>query len=178
MTTKYVGGSQNFGYLLWAWWSQNQMYGCIDKIGVFFHNVRKNFCGFASSMYIVLYNILRSRQSVCTLIKKRNSSPFHLQILKLPDGVIKLSYTDQKKLLLNFLKFKLNKRGVSFLRECSQVYTSRRCLRCGAPHVRDSLWSLLSVPYRGIPEVCYGSTLGLHLCGTARAVPLNKHLSF
>ena len=30
----------------------------------------------------------------------------------------KLSYTDQKKLLPNFLKFKVNKRGVSFLGEC------------------------------------------------------------
>ncbi len=32
--------------------------------------------------------------------------------------IIKPSYTDQKKLLPNFLKFKLNKRGVSFLGEC------------------------------------------------------------
>ncbi len=34
-------------------------------------------------------------------------------------GFIKLSYTDQKKLLPKFLKFKLNKRGVSFLGECT-----------------------------------------------------------
>ncbi len=33
--------------------------------------------------------------------------------------IIKLSYTDQKKLLPNFLKFKLNKRGVSFFGEYS-----------------------------------------------------------
>ena len=53
--------------------------------------------------------------------QKRNSSPFHLQILKWPDGVQErsMSYTDQKKLLLNFLKFKLNKRGVSFFGECN-----------------------------------------------------------
>ncbi len=45
-----------------------------------------------------------------TLVKKRNSSPFHLQILKLPDGV-----QASNGVLPNFLKFKLNKRGVSFL---------------------------------------------------------------
>ena len=32
--------------------------------------------------------------------------------------MIKLNYTDQKKLLPDFLKFKLKKRGVSFLGEC------------------------------------------------------------
>ena len=68
-----------------------------------------------------------------TLAPKRNSSPFHLQILKWPDGaqewlmshfnylMIKVSYNDQKKLLLGFLKFKLNKWGVSFLGECMVV---------------------------------------------------------
>ncbi len=34
---------------------------------------------------------------------------------------IKLNYTAQEKLLPNFLKFKLNKRGVSFLGECTWV---------------------------------------------------------
>ena len=33
-----------------------------------------------------------------------------------------VNYTDQKKLLPNVLKFKLNKRGVSFLRECSNEF--------------------------------------------------------
>ncbi len=31
-------------------------------------------------------------------------------------------YTDQKKFLPDFLKFKLNKRGVSFLGECNAIY--------------------------------------------------------
>ena len=35
--------------------------------------------------------------------------------------MIKVDYTAQKKLLPDFLKFNLNKRGVSFLRECSAV---------------------------------------------------------
>ncbi len=33
--------------------------------------------------------------------------------------MIKVDYTAPKKLLPDFLKFKLNKRGVSFLRECT-----------------------------------------------------------
>ncbi len=38
--------------------------------------------------------------------------------------MIKVNYTDQKKLPPDFLKFKLNKRGVSFLRECSDFLCS------------------------------------------------------
>ncbi len=39
-----------------------------------------------------------------------------------------VNYTDQKKLLPNFFEFKLNKRGVSFLRECiAYYYRGRGC---------------------------------------------------
>ena len=39
--------------------------------------------------------------------------------------MIKVDYTDQKKFLPDFLKFKLNKRGVSFLGECTSRYDMR-----------------------------------------------------
>ncbi len=59
---------------------------------------------------------------ITTLTQKRNSS----QILKWPEPtgmanvylMIKVDYTAQKKLLPDLNKFKLNQRGVSFLREC------------------------------------------------------------
>ncbi len=70
-----------------------------------------------------------------TLTQKRNSSPFHLQILKrhggggvrgvmglvgkpnqLPNSKSELHWS--KKVPPHFLNFKLNKRGVSFLSEC------------------------------------------------------------
>ncbi len=51
---------------------------------------------------------------VSTLAQKRNSSPFHLQILKWPEGAQEWLHC-LKKLLPDFLKFKLNKRGVFFV---------------------------------------------------------------
>ena len=72
-----------------------------------------------------------------TLAQKINSSPFHLQILKWPDGPHEwlMSHTDQKKLFPDFLKFKLNKRGVSFLREC--IY---RWHHCFSPYGLALIW--------------------------------------
>ncbi len=47
---------------------------------------------------------------------------------------IKVNYTGQKKFLLIFLKFKLNKRGVSFLRECNAVCND------GFSHLRNKIF--------------------------------------
>ncbi len=44
---------------------------------------------------------VQTSQTTFTLAQKRNSSPFHLQILKWPDGV---NYTDQKKELTTLTK--------------------------------------------------------------------------
>ncbi len=100
--------------------------------------------GLSVSKWMVLSGQLVSqRECITTLAQKRKSSPFHLQILNWPEGaqewlmshfypllheildceiwvlqLIKVNYTDQKKLLPDFSRFKFNKRGVSFLGEC------------------------------------------------------------
>ena len=64
-----------------------------------------------------------------TLAQKKKLLAFSFANFEMTRGsnylglTIKLNYTGPKKLLLNFLKFKSNKRGVSFLGECKDVIT-------------------------------------------------------
>ncbi len=70
----------------------------------------------------VCESVTQNHVKANTLVKKRNSSPFHLQILKLPEGVqgghgvrwnthnylmLKVNYTGQKKFLLIFFKIQV-----------------------------------------------------------------------
>ena len=52
-----------------------------------------------------------------TLVKKRNSSPFHLQILKSPDGV-QASNGVRWKVTPQFFKIQVEQARTSFLGEC------------------------------------------------------------
>ncbi len=96
---------------------------------------------------------LEVENSNTTLPQKRNSSPFHLQILKLPDGVQASNrvrwntYTGQKKFFPIFLNFKLNKRGVSFLSECIVP-----------KFIWIQIWSIVTPP--GLKYNINGNTIG------------------
>ncbi len=71
-----------------------------------------------------------------TLPQKRNSSPFHLQILKLPDGVqasngvhwntqpirIKIGHSSFLYSIWSFQNLLMKRRGVCFLGECIMWY--------------------------------------------------------
>ncbi len=58
------------------------------------------------------WNDQREHRNGCLILSLLSSS-MHNYLM------IKVDYTDQKKLLLHFFKFKLNKWGVSFLGECT-----------------------------------------------------------
>ncbi len=61
-------------------------------------------------------------------------------------GIVKVNYTGQKRFLPTFFKFKLNKRGVSFLRECS-AWTSSNLVRPHAGICCTGIYSYRSMFY-------------------------------